>query len=322
LSDVHDEEGTPSGAKDAAPETMENIGLPPPAGARPPADAPPVPRQERPVGTPLDELDFEYLVEIGRDMNPVDSWSGTPWRLRTSGPEYEPEAQWHLKAGGPDHPRCRRLPKRDANHTENARKAAEDHLRLANEAVFKAYDDNPTPYPRGAPKLLDSRELLYTDSGGGVGMSDTRGGVSGGPPIFIRHRDPRGYPMLTPVDVLVDEFWRVESLPASQFLPQQGGREPKVPLNAAYHSIKRLTLLAAAGDEDRVHDLMMINALLEAMSTPVPDGSGDARDAEIAMTRQNGRKDEATIGDMYGATRKRSEKFVLQGESDSPAEEN
>ena len=123
-------------------------------------------------------------------------------------------------------------------------------------------------------------------------------------------------------------------------------------MNAVYQSVKRLTLLAYAGNEDRVYDLMLIDALLEAMSAPVPDAHGVVRDVEVAMTglEQNGRPayddivrqsdgerdwnetvDRCDDCKMTLSTRGtrcddckglRSEKFVLRGESDSPAEEN
>ena len=95
---------------------------------------------------------------------------------------------------------------------------------------------------------------------------------------------------------------------------------------------------------------MLIDALLEAMSAPVPDAHGVIRDVEVAMTGRNSQHwnpDRAAIDDAVKrwesdnppcgdckvmlSTRgvrcndckgMRSEKFVLQGESDSPAEEN
>ena len=122
-------------------------------------------------------------------------------------------------------------------------------------------------------------------------------------------------------------------------------RAPGESLDSVYQDVLRLTTLAYEGDEDRIYDLMLIDALLEAMEAPALEDPSASEDAEAEMTRRRQewketddwferyRRDNPPCEDCELTLRRRgtrcdsckgvrNEKFVLQGESDSPAEEN
>ena len=218
--------------------------------------------------------------------------------------------------------------------------------------------EQPDPPERSA-KRIDP----WAGARGGTRMADPESTRSAWPHPTERPSDSGSIKAAAslPIEFLVRERLRVED-PRSEFRSQLRRRRQKLgeTLDSVYQDVKRLTSLAYLGDSGRLHELMMIEALMNAMSGPVPDAHGATRDSRGAMTGQvnqvgngeaatndtagqeNGRvSDEAErcndcklevsmtnarCDDCKSTRRrsdklKRSEKFVLQGEQGAPDEE-